>query len=380
MTQDINDRLLGLLALNQTADLDMKPVMIRVITDLFTGKAHHSDEEIRQFEEICARLIDRVDEETLTIVARKLAQHAQTPPAILSKLIQGGGRPGQSAIELWSTIDRAQLLAAAGNGPADIAEAVARRGDLDADLIALLVKRTDANVGRALAENARVSLDADQRRILIQRGRGDEALAKALIARGVEAREATPLFLHADGALRGEILSAARAANQGRIGFIDDQPLSPALMDLERAALGRDWSRFAYWLSRCLSLPIADVRRAMADPSGETLALALAAAGVPSSMATRIFLCREPQISHSVAVVHSLAALIDSLTQDEARGLVDAIFGGAAQAGALRPARQHVAQHDQTAATTPSRPQQRQSAGAGHRVPDSGGAKLANDS
>lgn len=355
MPHDLNDRLVGLLALNDKTDLNMKPVMMRVITDLYTSKIGHSPDEASQFAEIAGRLIEHVDEDTLAIVAGKLARYAEPPAAVLTLLLRHGDGAARAVLEFWPGIERQHLAAAAAHGPAREAEAVARRADLDADLVALLARRSEPNIGRALVENPQVKLDEAQRRAEIQRGRSDEGLARALLAQELDAHEAAPLFIYADADMRAAILNATRSADQGRIGQFDDQPLSPALMDLERAALGRDWSRFAYWLGRCLSLSIADVRRTMADPTGQTLAVALAAAGAPSSMATRIFLCREPAISHSFAIVSGLSALVDSLTQEEAGALVDAMFG--ASRATPRTGGGHVPLHDPIAASTPSRPQ-----------------------
>ena len=351
MRRELEQQLAGLKSLSETSRLDMKPVMMRVLTDLFVSKPHHAPDDVVQFAEISARILDQVDEDTLELVARKLGPHPQTPDSLRVWLMHHGGRTAAALIETSKDVDRAQLMAAA-NGAAPLAEAAARRADLDAQLVSALVRRPENSVALALTQNSAVALGPEEMRGFIQRARNDKTLAHALMARGVAAHDAAPLFLHASAELRGEILRAAREIGQGAIGAVDDGPLSPALMDIEKAACGRDWSRFAFALSLRLGVRIEEARKIMGDASGEALALALAAIEAPTSLVTRIFLCREPAIAHSYSAVRKLADLAESVTTTEARRIIESICGPQAQ---TRPARGHAPQYDQTAATRPSR-------------------------
>lgn len=351
MSRELEQQLAGLKSLSETSRLDMKPVMMRVLTDLFVSKPHHAPDDIAQFAEISARILDQVDEDTLEVVARKLGPHPQTPDTLRDWLMHHGGRTAAALIETSRDVDRAQLAAAA-QGVVQLAEAVARRADLDAQLVSLLVRRPENSVAVALAQNSTVALSAEDMRGFIQRARNDEPLARALIARGVEPKDAAPLFLHAGAELRMEILRTTREIGQGAIGAIEEGPLSPALLDIEKAACVRDWSRFAFALSLRLGVRIEEARKLMGDASGETLALALAAIEAPTSLVTRIFLCREPAIAHSYGAVRHLANLAESVTPAEARRIIEAICGPQPQS---RPARVHAPQYDQTAATQPSR-------------------------
>lgn len=47
----------GLLAIAREEGLDMKPVLLRVLTDLYVSAPHHSSDEIIQFREIAGQMI-----------------------------------------------------------------------------------------------------------------------------------------------------------------------------------------------------------------------------------------------------------------------------------------------------------------------------------
>ena len=62
----------GLLAIAREEGLDMKPVLLRVLTDLYVATPAHSPDEIAQFREIAGTLIPQVDMETALIIALSL--------------------------------------------------------------------------------------------------------------------------------------------------------------------------------------------------------------------------------------------------------------------------------------------------------------------
>ena len=60
--------------------VDMRPTLLRVLTDLYVQKLAHSAEEDRHYTELALRLLDAVDLPTRVAVARRLARHL-SPPA-----------------------------------------------------------------------------------------------------------------------------------------------------------------------------------------------------------------------------------------------------------------------------------------------------------
>ena len=73
--------------------VDIRPTLLRVITDLYVQKPVHSAEEVTQFVELARGLIDAVDAMTLAVIAEKLSVYPAAPAAILGKLGIASARP-----------------------------------------------------------------------------------------------------------------------------------------------------------------------------------------------------------------------------------------------------------------------------------------------
>lgn len=83
--------------------VDIRPTLLRVITDLYIQKPAHSSEEETQYVELALGLIDAVDEATREIVAARLGSYAAAPTVVLRKLgvsretVGSGPSPAASA-------------------------------------------------------------------------------------------------------------------------------------------------------------------------------------------------------------------------------------------------------------------------------------------
>jgi len=66
--------------------VDVRPTLLRVVTDLYVQKPNHSTEEETQFIELALGLIEAVDAQTRTIVSATLTSYPGTPPAVLERL------------------------------------------------------------------------------------------------------------------------------------------------------------------------------------------------------------------------------------------------------------------------------------------------------
>lgn len=66
--------------------VDVKPTLLRVLTDLYVQKPSHTADEEQQFVELAVRLIGAVDPHTRRIVADKLAAYPGAPADILDRL------------------------------------------------------------------------------------------------------------------------------------------------------------------------------------------------------------------------------------------------------------------------------------------------------
>src|SRR6266481_6352977 len=80
----------GLLTLSRREGVDIRPTLLRVLTDLYVQTSKHTTDEERQFIELTSRLIDEVDDATRAAVRARLAIDLGTPAETMRKL---GRRP-----------------------------------------------------------------------------------------------------------------------------------------------------------------------------------------------------------------------------------------------------------------------------------------------
>src|SRR5277367_889212 len=76
----------GLLTLSRRECVDIRPTLLRVLTDLYVQTNKHTIDEERQFIELTSRLIDEVDDATRAAVRGRLAIYPGTPAEIMQKL------------------------------------------------------------------------------------------------------------------------------------------------------------------------------------------------------------------------------------------------------------------------------------------------------
>src|SRR3569623_1535003 len=76
--------------------VDVRPTLLRLITDLYVQKPAHSDDETTQYVELALGLIDAVDEQTRAVVAATLSQYPAAPEAVVTKLTAAATAPRAS--------------------------------------------------------------------------------------------------------------------------------------------------------------------------------------------------------------------------------------------------------------------------------------------
>jgi hypothetical protein len=86
VTPSILANLRSLMELSHKHGVDMKPTLLRVLTDLYIQQPTHTPNEDHHFSEIFAQLFDAVDVATRSIVAAKLASYPAVPVTVLPLL------------------------------------------------------------------------------------------------------------------------------------------------------------------------------------------------------------------------------------------------------------------------------------------------------
>ena len=66
--------------------VDMRPTLLRVLTDLYVQKLAHTPDEERHYTELALRLLDAVDVPTRTAVAARLSRHLSPPRRVIERL------------------------------------------------------------------------------------------------------------------------------------------------------------------------------------------------------------------------------------------------------------------------------------------------------
>ena len=78
----------GLVELANRDGVDIRPTLLRVMTDLYVQKAQHTEQQEQHFTELALRLIDLVDAKTRAIVADKIAGYPTAPAAVRHRLLK----------------------------------------------------------------------------------------------------------------------------------------------------------------------------------------------------------------------------------------------------------------------------------------------------
>ena len=283
----------GLDSLARRDGVDIRPTLVRVLTDLYVQKPTHTSEEERRYTELVLRLIDSVDLATRATVARKIANYAGAPPAIARRL-------ARDVIEVADPVlRRSRVLTAAE------LDAVAR--DFGMKHAAAILSRRDPEAVAPKAEPAAPARPAAPTHVVHD---VDLGLAE--------------LFFSADTAERRMLLTSLGSADAERPQSFEPIETNRAL---ETAALGRDLSGFAKTLESALGIPHDQAERIAADASGEALLVAAKALAMPSEMLQRVLLFINPAIGESVQRVFDLASLYERMSADAAHKIVASLRG-----------------------------------------------------
>ena len=297
------DGLAGLAGLADHTGLDIRPTLLRVLTDLYLQKPSHSVEEERHYVELALRLIEVVDAGTCAAVAARLSPYPGAPPEVVQRLapIAALGYPRPSAILQTATT-------ADGNPGSDDFD-IFEPNTFDSELVI-----RDAANGSARQQLLRLHWPPREP------------------ADFVELRET---FFDADAPTRRLILM-----NLDVVAMPDSPALASGtniMRYLEQAALAGRRQEFTTLLQQSLGISRALATRIVADASGEPFAVAGRALEMPSGVFQRILMFLNPEIGRSVQRVYDLADLFLDLPQDSALHLVRVWRAGRPHRSAGRP-------------------------------------------
>ncbi len=285
----------GLTDIGLRGGVDMRPTLLRVLTDLYVQKLTHTPEEDRHYTELALRLLDSVDLATRAAVATRLARHLAPPRRVLERL--AGDLPEVTA---------------------------ALRQDAAAESATRPVEPKPAALTTAGHQAASPQENLDTAPSTLSADIAGE-LNELFFAAKANERRLILLNLHIVAALPAARSPLVRDPTIGR--------------RLEAAALARKREEFVQALAQSLRISRQQGRRVAGDELGEPIVVAAKALAISRDLLYRILLFVNTAVGHSVERVHALAALYDEISMQAAHDLV-AIWQAldADTAAAQRPA------------------------------------------
>jgi uncharacterized protein (DUF2336 family) len=301
----------GLVELARRDRVELRPVLLRVLTDLYVQEAVHGPAEKARFAELASRLLDSVDLATRAAVAERLARYAGTPPAVAAKLARDDISVANPILRRSSVLSEAELHSILDSSGIAHAIAIAARKNLPQSIAARL---REAGMGCA-QKNAH----GDQAPMATQSNM--QAMSPAVTF--TLARR----FLMTNSDERRLILTAMAccppADDEERLRRLDrgfnDQ--------LERTALQHRSTEFMMLLHDHAGMPGDIAARIVGETSGEPLAVVCRALDMPFNTASRILLFLNPEIGGSVQRVFTLASRYEGTKPENARRLTAAWCG-----------------------------------------------------
>jgi Uncharacterised protein conserved in bacteria (DUF2336) len=295
----------GLMTLSRREGVDIRPTLLRVLTDLYVQASAHTDEEKQQFIELTSRLIDQVDDATRAVVRARLSVYPHTPTAVMTKLGLQPAYPDQR-MPLARSIE-----------PPPQTKPIAR-------------PPTEAQL----------------------------RMASTLSMQPKDASEISDMFFAASAQERSLILHNLAETPLRASARIPTARAARAIETLHMAAFAADSENFALELGNALVLTSEIAERVVNDPSAEPLACAAKALGMSSAIFQQVLMFLNPAFGSSVTNVYRLSRLYDVLSERSALIMVAAWRGAtmAATRAKYRPALYDDERHHARSAPAQTRP------------------------
>jgi Uncharacterised protein conserved in bacteria (DUF2336) len=333
-----------------------KPLLLRVLVDLYVRRPSHSDDEIQHFAEIAHSILPCATRAEVDHAAMRLCQHPAAPGELMDLLDSRGGEGALLLLEKCRRLSTHVLQNAAAAGPCEAACALATRNDLDAATCALLAARPEPQVALALVKNESAPLPAEYVDQLVIRAQKDDELAKALCHRFPHRPSCTSLFLKAARAERLVMIAATRsrlgeaqAEDEPRRTYNADEDADLCAFEQacgEYAEMAS--SLFGEMLARKFACPQDLAQAILQDRGGEALILTLRALGADAPKSLRL----SALLSKPLSEGHSLwrHALALSISRRVGVEIVQALIGMPGDTSMHQPL------HDMSAARNGLRP------------------------
>ncbi len=275
----------GLLEHGQRDGFDIRPTLLRVLTDLYLQKPAHPPDEELYYTELALRLIGSTNVTARAAVAERLASYPAAPRAIVLHL-------ARDVIEVAGPILRHSSLLTASEREQIAAEC----GPAHAAAIAT---KLPAPTAQLLESSVEIETSNQQ----------------------PQASELTELFFAAGSAERRQILLNLDYLPPAPAGVAPERS-SESVARLETAALAHNVEAFTREVESAFGLAGSLARRIVGDELGDPIVVVVKALRAPRAVLERILLFVNPRIGQSVRQVYELATRYDEISTQAALRLV----------------------------------------------------------
>jgi hypothetical protein len=275
----------GLLDLAQRDGVDIRPTLLRVITDSYIQSPTHTPEDERQYAELAIRLLEETDIAARASVAALLANYPAAPRPVILDL-------ARDVLEVAEPILRHSSCLT----PEDCEAIIQECGPMYAEIMAERGARKTRSASADAMPSPGSSKAAD--------------LCELFFAAGAPERRLILLNLDYAATQPPDLPSVLHRTDIWR---------------LELAALRHQSDAVVRELERTLGVSNRQANRIVNDELGEPIVIAAKAMNLPTDVLQRVLLFLNPQIGQSVDRVYELSSLYNEISVDSARRLV-AIF------------------------------------------------------
>ena len=270
----------GLIDLDPRGGVDMRPTLLRVLTDLFLQKPSHTPEDERYYSELALRLIEAADVGARISLATRLADYQGAPHAVIARLARDEIAVAEPILKNSRSLTSAELAAISEECGAAHAAAIAARTVPAAEHLETAAAHAVTNETSELAEMFYAADPMERRLILVN------------------------------------------------LEYATTPPAPVALLDLkdvrrlESAALQHNLEAVMREFERALGISYRQARRIIEDELGDPIVVAAKAMSLPADVVQRMLLFVNPRVGQSIDRVYELAELYGEITVDAARRMI----------------------------------------------------------
>jgi hypothetical protein len=277
----------GLLDHGQRDGFDIRPTLLRVLTDLYLQKPTHPPHDERYYTELALRLINSTDVPARAGVAERLARYPAAPRAVILRL-------ARDVIDVAGPV----LRHSPGLTASDLDLIKLECGPAHAAIIATRLRPPPPPPLQAAPPETRTPDRTD-----------------------AQAAELSELFFTAGVTERQHILLNLDYAAPAS-PWMSPTPADEIVRRLETAALAHNVDFFTREVELAFGISSRMARRIVSDELGEPIVVVAKALRAPRAVLERILLFVNPRIGQSVQRVYELATRYDEISTPAALRLV----------------------------------------------------------